>query len=181
MGRGTGKTRSQLNGLVERSVHTLKEILAKNGNLSQLMLQEHIYTINCKEDGKTGSATSCLMGRGTRTGLPNSWDHLTDWQKDIRRRQELKEKRVMHKERNVGKEIYTIGETVRVQGIKSKKRDKDRTVGKEIYTIGENVHVQDIKSKKWDTTGEIIRVRTSDDGTILSYDLDIDGNMTSRH
>ena len=58
---------------------------------------------------------------------------------------------------------------------------KERTEGKEIYTIGENVHVQDIKSKKWDTTGEIIRVRTSDDGTILSYDLDIDGNMTSRH
>ena len=33
---------SQSNGLVKRSVRTLKEILAKNGNLRQLMLQEQI-------------------------------------------------------------------------------------------------------------------------------------------
>ena len=128
------------------------DILTKNGNLSQLMLQEHIYAMNCKD--QLGSTTSRFLGSGTRTGLPNSWNRFTDWQNDTKRRQELKEKRVMHKERTVGKEIYTIGETV---------------------------SVQDIKSKKWDTTGEIVRVRTSDDGTILSYDLDIDGNKTSRH
>ena len=83
---------SQSNGLVESSVRTLKEILVKNGNLSQLILKEQIYAINCKDDGKTGSATSRFMGRATRTGIPDSWDHFVDWQKDIRRRCELETK-----------------------------------------------------------------------------------------
>ena len=94
------------------------------------------------------------MGRGTRTGIPNSRDRFTDWQKDIKRRQKLKEKRVMKKESTIGKEIYTVGETVRAKNA---------------------------KSKKLDTTGEVIRVRTADDGTILSYDIYIDGITTSRH
>ena len=72
---------SQSNGLVERSVRTLKEILVKNGNLSHLIFQKQIYTINYKEDGKTGSDTSRFMGRGTRTRIPNSWDRFIDWQK----------------------------------------------------------------------------------------------------
>ena len=58
---------------------------------------------------------------------------------------------------------------------------KERIVGKETYTVGETVRVQDIKSKKWNTTGEVIGVRTADDGTILSYDIIIDGTITSRH
>ena len=72
------------------------------------MLQEQIYAINCKEDDKTGSATSRFMGRGTRTGIPNSWDRFVDWQNDIKGRCELKEKRVLKKECNVGKETYTV-------------------------------------------------------------------------
>ena len=63
---------SQSMSLVERSVHTLKEIFRKNGSLTQLQLQEHIYAIKYKEDGETGSATKPFMGRGTRTGLWNS-------------------------------------------------------------------------------------------------------------
>ena len=64
MGRGAEKARSQIihslaynnqsMGLVERSVHTLKNILAKNNNLSQLMLDEQIFAVNSKEDGQTG-------------------------------------------------------------------------------------------------------------------------------
>ena len=46
---------------------------------------------------------------------------------------------------------------------------KERTTGKEIYTVGETVSVKNVKSNKWDTTGKISRVRTADDGTILSY------------
>ena len=67
---------SQTNGLVERSIRNLKEILVKNGYLSQLMLQEQIYAINCKEDGKTGSATSRFMGKGIGTVIPKSWDRV---------------------------------------------------------------------------------------------------------
>ena len=123
-------------GLVERSVCTLKEILRKNRNLSQLQLQEHIYTINFKEEGETGSATTRFMGRGTRTGLPNSWEHFVDCQKQVQRRGELKERRVQKEE---------------------------RTVGKEIYSEGERVRIQDIKSKLWNLEGIVKGVRTADD------------------
>ena len=60
--------------LVKRSIKTLKEIIDKNGKkLSQLFLNECLYTVNCKEDGEKGSAMSRLMGRATRTAIPNSW------------------------------------------------------------------------------------------------------------
>ena len=52
-----------------------------------------------------------------------SWERFVDWQEDIKRRGELKEKRVRMKERTVGKEIYSVGETVRLQNIKTKKWD----------------------------------------------------------
>ena len=103
--------------LLERSVSTLKEILRKNNSLTQVELKEHIYAINCKEEGETGSATTSFMGRGTRTGLPNSWERFVDWQEQIKKRGELKEKRVQRKERTVGKETYTEGERVCLQDI----------------------------------------------------------------
>ena len=65
---------SQSMGLVERSVRTLKEILHKNPNLSQLLLNEQIFAVNSREDGETGSNNKRFYGRGVRTGLPNSWE-----------------------------------------------------------------------------------------------------------
>ena len=46
---------SQSMGLFERSVKTLKEIIHKNPNLSQLLLDEQIFAVNSREDGETGS------------------------------------------------------------------------------------------------------------------------------
>ena len=64
----------QSQGLAERSVRTLKEILQKNRNknMSQTTLNEHLYAINCLEDGERGSAMSRFMGRLTRTMISNS-------------------------------------------------------------------------------------------------------------
>ena len=61
------------------------------------------------------------------------------------------------------------------------RQKKERTKGKEIYTVGETVRVQNIKIKKWDATGVILKVRTADNWTILSYEVNIDGVTTSRH
>ena len=54
-------------------------------------------------------------------------------------------------------------------------------MGKETYNIGETVRLQNIKTKKWDTFGVVKGIQTADDNTILSYDIDIDGKTTSRH
>ena len=62
----------QSNGLVERSVRTLKEILNKEGNnLSQLQLSELIFAINSREQPDQGSANTRFLGRGVRGNLPN--------------------------------------------------------------------------------------------------------------
>ena len=141
-------------GLVERSVRTIKEILKKNGHLSQLMLDEQVFAINAREDGITGSNNSRFYGRGVRSGLPNSLDRFIDWKEDIKKRGELKEKRFLKKE---------------------------RTVGKLTYEIGESVRLQDIKTKRWDRHGVVTDIRVADDGRILSYDIDVDGTTTTRH
>ena len=70
----------QSQGLVERSVRTLKEILEKNKNknMSQTTLNEHLYIINCLEDGERGSPMSRFMGRATRTMIPTSLRRAID-------------------------------------------------------------------------------------------------------
>ena len=76
----------QSQGLVERSVRSLKEILAKSEtkNMSQTTLNEHLYALNCLEQGKQGkqgkqgSAMSRFMGRATRTMIPNSLRRAID-------------------------------------------------------------------------------------------------------
>ena len=71
--------------LVERSVRTLKEILEKNKNknISQTTLNEHLYALNCLEQGEQGSAMSRFMGRATRTMIPNSLRRAIDWRRQI--------------------------------------------------------------------------------------------------
>ena len=116
------------------------------------MQDEQIFAVNSKDDGITGSNNTQFYG--IRSGLPNSLERFVDWQQDIKRRGEIKEQRYLKKERTVGKQTYEIGETVRLQNI---------------------------KSKKWDIFGVIKEIRTADDNTILSCDIDIDGMITSRH
>ena len=50
-----------------------------------------------------------------------------------------------------------------------------------IYSVSETVRLPNIKTKKWDIFGVVTGIRTADDNTILSYDIDIDGIITSRH
>ena len=71
--------------------------------MSQLLLNEQIFAVNCKEDGQTGSNYTRFLGRGVRSGLLNSWERFVDWQNDIKKRGEIKEKRVLRKECTEGK------------------------------------------------------------------------------
>ena len=144
----------QSQGLVERSVRTLKEILEKNknNNTSQTTLNEQLYALNCLEQG---SAMSRFMGRATRTVIPNFLRRVIDWRRQIQFRAEQVEKRV---------------------------RKRGRTEGRKLtFEEGEEVWVQCIKSGKWKDKGVIDSVRTADDGTIKSYAVIIDGVKTTRH
>ena len=70
-------------GLVERSVQTLKEILKKNGNLSQLQLAEIVFAVNSKHQGEQGSAITRFLGQGVRGNLPNVLDRNVQWKELI--------------------------------------------------------------------------------------------------
>ena len=133
----------QSQGLVERSVRTLKEILDKNKNknMSQITLNEHLYALNCLEDGERGSPMSRFMGRATRTMIPNSLRRVIDWRKQIQLRGEQVEKRVQKCRRTKGKKI--------------------------VFEEGEEVWVQDVKSSKWKDKGTIESVRVADD--VMQY------------
>ena len=92
--------------------------------------------------------------RGVRGNLPNSLERDVNWQKQVAIRGEIRQKRVEKKGRTVGK--------------------------KEVFAIGEKVKLQNLKSKQWNVDGEIMNIRTAADGTICSYDIQTDGTMTTR-
>ena len=51
-----------------------------------------------------------------------------------------------------------------------------------LYKIGERVRLQNVATRDWDLKGTIERVRTADDGRVVSYDVLTDkGYMTTRH
>ena len=62
-----------------------------------------------------------------------------------------------------------------------KRVQKPDKCSKEFYVVGETVLVQNIKNKQWDKTGVITEVRLAYDGTIVSYGLDVQGHLTTRH
>jgi hypothetical protein len=83
-------------------------------------------------------------------------DRSSNWEEKVTARGEIRQNRVEKKGRTVGK--------------------------KEIFAIGEPVKLQDLKTKKWNADGTISQVRESADGTIASYDIETsDGTMTTRH
>ena len=41
--------------------------------------------------------------------------------------------------------------------------------------------LQNLKTKQWDQDNKIVNVRVSADGTIVSYDIESQGVLTSRH
>ena len=142
------------NGLVERSVRTLKQLLKKCGPINQLQLREMIFCSNSREqEGGQGSPLSRFLGHGVRTGLPNSLDRNLNWNHMMSIRAEQHQRRV----------------------------DKPGKTNKDQYSVGETCWVQDVRSKKWDKEGVITQVRTAYDGRIVSYDLTVNGAHAIRH
>ena len=113
-----------------------------------------VFAINSRDHPHQGSAITRFLGRGVRGALPNSLDRSSNWQEKVTARGEARQKHVEKKGRTVGK--------------------------KEIFAIGETVKLQDMKTKKWTADGTIAQVRIAADGTIASYEIQTsDGSMTT--
>ena len=144
----------QSNSHAERFVRTVKGILKKCGNVSQLELDEYIIACNAQvQVHNQGSALYRFMGRFVMTQIPNSFDSSFSWAEAIRARGERRERRVNKPAR----------------GVKHK------------HQIGEICTLQDPVSKKWETQATVVGVRLAPDGQILSYELQTDRGKTTRH
>ena len=142
-------------GLAERSVRSVKGLLKKNVKLSQLELDELMFTVNTnQQDVNQGSSLERFLGRAINTALPNSLAKSFGFEAAIKERAAVREKRLLKPERGT----------------------------KLTFAVGEIVRIQNPKSKQWDATGEISAVRVASDGKILSYDIQLtDGGTTVRH
>ena len=90
---------SQSQGLVERAVQSVKNLLKKSsGKLTQLEMSEMVFALNSKESD-TGSNLSRFTGRGLRTQIPNSLDRSVNFRELIKERRLARERRVRKKER----------------------------------------------------------------------------------
>ena len=139
---------------VERCVGQLKSLLKKCGPLNQLQIHEMVYCNNCREQNSgMGSAIARFLGRNCRGAIPNSLDRNANWQAMMDNRAKQHQTRV----------------------------DKKGKKPKETYEIGEKCLVQDIATRQWNKEATVISVRTSVDGTVVSYLLNINGYETARH
>ena len=78
---------AQSNSHAERFVRTVKGILKKCGNVSQLELDEYIIACNAQvQVHNQGSALDRFMGRSVMTQIPNSFDASFSWAEAIRAR-----------------------------------------------------------------------------------------------
>ena len=119
-------------GLAERSVRSIKNLLKKDSKLSQLKLDELVFTINTNQQGANqGCSLERFLGRAINTALPNSLARTFGCEDAIKARAEVREKRFLKPERGT----------------------------KLLFEVGELVRVQNPKSKQWDATGEIAAVR----------------------
>ena len=100
-----------------------------------------------------GSPIARFLGRNVRGAIPNSLDRNINWKK-------MMENRALQHQKRVEK--------------KGKKP-------KEIYEIGEEYLVQDMNTRQWMKRGTVISVCTAQDGTVVSYLLNINGFKTARH
>ena len=73
-------------GLVERSVRSIKNLLKKNTRLSQLELDELVFTINTNQQGTNqGCALERFLGHAINTSTPNSLAKNLDLKRQFKR------------------------------------------------------------------------------------------------
>ena len=146
----------QSNSLAERGVLSVKNGLRMSAvRLTKNHLNELIFAINTTTSSEgTGSPADRFFGRSVRSRLPNSFDPEV-------RSNELIKKRITKNDARI------------------KNKNKRNKI---IYQIGQRVRLQNVATRDWDLKGTIDRVRTADDGRVVSYFVLTDKNhLTTRH
>ena len=111
----------QSNSHAERLVRSCTNILQKHQKLSQLQIDEMMLALNSQvqNEGQC-SAVDRFLGRSIINCIPNSFDNTFEWREAIKRRAEVRERRVLKPQRGC-KEIFEIVEKLFVAGSSFKK------------------------------------------------------------
>ena len=84
--------------MAEHFVRSTKNLLQKNGRMTQLELDELILCVNAQVQPEgQASAIDRFLGRSILTAIPNSLDSTYDWRESIKWRAQLRERRVQKK------------------------------------------------------------------------------------
>ena len=143
---GSSAYNAKSNGLAERGVRQIKDVLKKVKKPSKEKLRELVFDINNHVQDSCGSASERFFKRGPRTILPNSINRQIEHQDLIKARHQKQERIAKQKGR----------------------KSKDN------FRVGDRVVLQNPLTKRWTELGEVTLQRTADDGTHQSFEITLD-------
>ena len=145
---------SQSNGLAERGVRQIKDVLQKKKKVDKQELQKIVFDINNHVQKREGTAAERFFRRSPRSNLPNSVNREIDHRNLISNRHKKQEK------------IATA------KGRKSKDQ----------FEVGDDVVIQNPQTKRWNIEGVIKEERVAEDNNTYSYIISLnEGGTTLRN
>ena len=143
------------NGLVERGVRSLKDVLRKvKGPITKDLLDQITFALNNHPSPYQGTPNMRFLGRAPRSNLPNSMKRHVD-------REDLVKNRL------------------RKQQLLAERKGRQ---SRDEFKKGDRVVVRDPTNRRWCLEGTVVDERKGDDGTPTSFIIKFDnGKSTIRH
>ena len=139
---------SQSNGLAERGVRSLKDVLKKEKTSNPEKIKQIVFNINTHIQNKDeGSAAERFLRRHPRSNLPNSIKREIEHRELIQARHK-KQQRIA---------------------------DQKGRVSTDTFELNDRVLLQDPESRRWVLKGKITKKREADDKTNHSFEIQLDG------
>ena len=152
------------NGLAERSVAVVKNMLKKTGAVKGEKLDKLMFNLNSmsRESG-AGSPLDHFLGRSVRSLLPNSSLKVISFRKEIERRK-LEQQRWMKRIGRGSSTAFQVGDKVRVQNALTGKWSVKGTIGEVIEHDGGESKSYKVVSEdgaEYHRNGRFIKIRIS--------------------
>ena len=153
----TSAYKAQSNGLAERGVRQVKDVLkkiGKAGKVSDEVLKEIVFDLNAHRQKDQGSPHERFFRRGVKNRLPNSIDREIDHRVIIARRHQKQVKLAQMKGRSAA----------------------------DVFEENDRVLLQDPSTKRWSKLATVDGKRTAEDGSTQSYEIQLEsGNISIRN
>ena len=141
----------QSNGLAERGVRQIKDVIKKTKSKpTPALLREICFSVNNHIQPEGGSAAERFFRRGVKSKLPNSIIRQLDHNALIKQRSDKQVRIAQQKGRS----------------------------SKDEFAPEDRVIIQDMHTKRWTIKGTVKLARPADDNSIQSYEIETDDGTT---